>query len=139
LDFRTTKEECKLRRALPKPWVPALLTLLLLTGFSHPAWAHAILMESTPKLHATVAGPDVPVMLRFNVRIDGSRSRLHLLGPDGSLRTLALAKQTTPDILQSQATGLKPGAYKLRWQVLASDGHISNGEVAFIVARADRD
>ena len=90
-------------------------------------------MESTPKLHATVTGPDVPIQLRFNVRIDGSRSRLHLLAPDGSLHTLSLAKQYTPDILQSRATGLKPGAYKLRWQVLASDGHISSGEVPFTV------
>lgn len=109
------------------------LTLLLLTGFSHLAWAHAILMESTPALHATVAGPDVAIRLRFNVRVDGSRSRLHLLAPDGSLHTLPLAKQSTPDILQSQATGLKPGAYKLRWQVLASDGHMSGGEVSFTV------
>ena len=90
-------------------------------------------MESTPKLHATVAGPDVPITLRFNVRVDGSRSRLHLLASDGSLRTLPLAKQSTPDILQSQATGLKPGAYKLEWNVLASDGHMSSGEVPFTV------
>jgi copper resistance protein C len=122
-----------LRLALPKPWVSALLTLLLLAGPSHLAWAHAILMESTPELHAAVAGPDVAIQLRFNVRIDGSRSRLHLLAPDGSLRTLPLAKQSTPDVLQSQATGLKPGAYELQWQVLASDGHISSGKVAFSV------
>lgn len=110
-----------------------LLTLLLLTGLSPLAWAHAILMESTPKLHATVAGPDVPIRLRFNVRVDGSRSRLHLLAPDGSLHTLPLAEQSTPDVLQSQATELKPGAYKLKWSVLASDGHMSSGEVSFTV------
>jgi methionine-rich copper-binding protein CopC len=133
MNFHANKEECKLRRALAGPWVSILLTLLLLTGLSHPAWAHAILMESTPKLHATVTGPDVAIRLRFNVRIDGSRSRLHLLAPDGSLHTLALAKQSTPDILQSQATGLKPGAYELQWQVLASDGHISSGKIAFRV------
>jgi methionine-rich copper-binding protein CopC len=131
------KEECNLRRALSRSWIPVFLTILLLTGLSRPAWAHAILMESTPKLHATVTGPDVPILLRFNVRIDGSRSRLHLLAADGSLRTLALAKQSTPDKLQSQAIGLKPGTYKLRWQVLASDGHISSGEVAFSVKAAE--
>jgi len=133
MNFHANKEECKLRRALAGPWVSILLTLLLLTGLSHPAWAHAILMESTPKLHATVTGPDVAIRLRFNVRIDGSRSRLHLLAPDGSLHTLPLAEQSTPDVLQSQATGLKPGAYKLKWSVLASDGHMSSGEVSFTV------
>ena len=56
-----------------------------------------------------------------------------LLAPDGSQQTLALAKQLSPDILQSQASGLKPGAYKLLWNVLASDGHMSKGEVPFTV------
>jgi methionine-rich copper-binding protein CopC len=132
VDFRANREECKLRR-VRGPWLPIVLALLLLAGFSNLAWAHAILMESTPKLHATVAGPDAAIELRFNVRIDGSRSRLHLVAPDGSLQTLPLAKQSTPNILQSQATGLKPGAYKLKWSVLASDGHMSSGEVPFTV------
>ena len=122
-----------MRRALPGSRISVFLIILLLTGLSHLAWAHAILMESTPKLHATVTGPDVPITLRFNVRVDGSRSRLHLLAFDGSLRTLPLAKQSTPDILQSEATGLKPGDYKLQWNALASDGHMSSGEVPFTV------
>jgi copper resistance protein C len=122
-----------LRRALHRPWILILLTIVLIGGFPRPAWAHAILMESKPALHSSVKGPGVAIWLRFNVRIDGSRSRLHLLGPDGSQQTLPLAKQANPDILQSQAGGLKPGAYRLQWQVLASDGHISRGEVAFTV------
>ena len=119
-------------RALPRPSVSVLLSLLLLAGLSHLAWAHAILMESTPKAHATVTGPDVPIHLRFNVRIDGSRSRVELTAPDGSATTLA-AKQDAPNILQCNATGLKPGAYTLKWNVLASDGHMSKGEVPFTV------
>ena len=119
--------------ALPKPTMSVLLAVVLLIGFSHLAWAHAILMESTPKLHSTVAGPNVPITLRFNVRVDGGRSRLQLLSPDRSSQNLSLAKQSAPAILQSQATGLKPGAYKLKWSVLASDGHMSSGEVPFTV------
>ena len=46
---------------------------------------------------------------------------------------LPLAKQTRPEILQCNAKGLKPGAYKLKWNVLASDGHMSSGEVPFTV------
>jgi len=29
--------------------------------------------------------------------------------------------------------GLAAGAYRLRWQVLASDGHITRGEIPFTV------
>jgi len=122
-----------LRGALEGPSISILLTIVLLAGFSSPAWAHAILMESKPALHSSVKGPDVSVWLRFNVRVDGSRSRLHLVAPDGSQQTLPLARQANPDILQSQAGALKPGTYRLQWQVLASDGHISRGEVAFTV------
>jgi copper resistance protein C len=128
-----------LRRALHRPSISILLTTVLLAGYSQLAWAHAILMESKPAQHSSVEGSDVHVWLRFNVRIDGSRSRLHLVAPDGSQQTLPLAKQEKPDVLQSQAGGLKPGAYKLQWQVLASDGHISRGEVAFTVIRSHDD
>lgn len=115
-------------------WISTLLSLFLLTGAFHTAWAHAILMESTPNPNSTVKGAELAIVLRFNVRIDGSRSRLHLVAPDGSVITLGIAKQSHPDSLQSTATGLKPGVYRLLWQVLASDGHMSHGEVPFTVS-----
>jgi methionine-rich copper-binding protein CopC len=121
---------CRVRDRL---WAVLLLNLVLVAALAGPAWAHAILMQSNPALNATVRGPDIPIHLRFNVRIDGGRSRLHLLTPDGSTQLLTVGKQATPDVLDSQATGLKPGVYKLRWQVLASDGHISAGIVSFTV------
>ncbi len=122
-----------MHRLFRVPFFSIALILLLLAAIAQPVWAHAVLMQSTPKLNSTVKGPDVPIWLRFNVRVDGSRSRLHLLGPDGTQQKLETTKQPTPDILTVQATGLKPGNYKLQWQVLASDGHISQGEVAFTV------
>jgi len=122
-----------LRRAPYCTFILILLTLILATGFPPPAWAHAILMESKPAMHSSVKGPDISVWLRFNVRVDGSRSRLHLVAPDGTQQNLPLAKQASPDILESQATALKAGTYKLQWQVLASDGHMSKGEVPFTV------
>ena len=71
--------------------------------------------------------------MRFNVRIDGTRSRVLLVAPDGTSSALALAARPRPDILQTHATGLKPGAYKLQWKVLASDGHMSSGVIPFTV------
>jgi len=98
-----------------------------------PAAAHAVLLESSPALKSAVSGPDVPIKLRFNVRIDGLRSRLTLIHPDGSAQALEVSKQTPADTLSAQATGLASGAYRLRWQVLASDGHITRGEIPFTV------
>jgi methionine-rich copper-binding protein CopC len=80
-----------------------------------------------------MAGPDIQISLRFNSRIDGRRSSLVLVAPNGEQRTLVIAETTAPDSLGSQATGLTGGSYVLRWQVLAADGHISRGEVPFSV------
>ena len=99
-----------------------------------PAGAHAVLLESNPALQSAVSGPDVPIKLRFNVRIDTLRSRLTLIRPDGSAQPLEISKKTPADTLSAEATGLAAGAYRLRWQVLASDGHITRGEIPFAVS-----
>ena len=112
---------------------PVLLTLAVVLIGSTCLFAHAILMDSTPKQNSTVKGPDVDITLRYNVRIDGGRSRVELIAVDGAKSDLKLEKQAKPDVLQSKATGLKPGAYKIKWNVLASDGHMSKGEVPFTV------
>jgi methionine-rich copper-binding protein CopC len=97
------------------------------------AEGHAILKSSSPAADSTVKGPDVPIILKFNVRIDASRSKVQLLHPDSTQTDLVLEKQDAPDMLTSKAAGLAPGAYKIRWQVLAPDGHITRGEVPFTV------
>ena len=95
--------------------------------------AHAILKDSSPSPNSTVAGPDVPLKLQFNVRVDAARSKLQLVNPENAIVDLAAEKQNSPDTLSAKMTGLKPGAYKIRWQVLAPDGHITRGEIPFRV------
>jgi methionine-rich copper-binding protein CopC len=108
----------------------------LLAAVLSLAWAaygHAIVLSATPAQHQEVSGPDVPVNLRFNSRIDLKRSRLMLVMPDGKQVALSLSEAAAGDCLASEAKGLKSGSYVLRWQVLASDGHITRGEVPFRV------
>lgn len=94
---------------------------------------HAVLKDSSPMANGTVEGPDVPIRLHYNVRVDAALSKLELLNPDQSTTSLAIGKQPAADTLTSEAKGLKPGTYKIRWQVLAPDGHITRGEVPFTV------
>jgi copper resistance protein C len=94
---------------------------------------HAILKESSPAANSTIVGPDITITLKYNVRIDSARSKLQLSHPDDSVTNLPLEKQVSPDTLSSKATGLTPGTYKLQWQVLAPDGHITRGVVPFSV------
>ena len=110
-----------------------LATLLVLLALGMVAEGHAILKSSSPSANSTVKGPDVPIILTFNVRIDAGRSKVQLLHPDNTQTDLVLEKQASPDTLTSKGTGLVPGNYKIRWQVLAPDGHITRGEVPFTV------
>ncbi len=111
-----------------------LLFGLVLLGIVAPAlWAHAILMEASPAKNGSVKGPDFRIQLKFNSRIDAGRSQVSLVFSDRSVRTLAIEKQPSPEVITTKAAGLKPGTYHVRWQVLASDGHITRGEYAFEV------
>jgi methionine-rich copper-binding protein CopC len=109
----------------------ALVAVLLISA--RALEGHAILLEATPAKNASVTGPDIQILLKFNARIDGARSQVSLVLPDSTVRKIELDKQKSPEILSANPKGLKAGAYKLRWQVLASDGHITRGEYPFEV------
>jgi methionine-rich copper-binding protein CopC len=121
---------------LRKFFAVVLVGAAMLSLMAASAAAHAVLLESTPAVNSTVAGPDIAINLRFNVRIDVGRSRLTLVPPSGSVLPLEIGKQTSVDTLSAGAKGLPAGEYRLRWQVLASDGHITRGEIPFTVARS---
>lgn len=96
------------------------------------ALAHAMLVSSTPAANATVHAGDTSIELRFNSRVDGARSMLMLVKPDGSTEKLTLEKQHGATMLDAHA-GLTPGKYAIRWQALAPDGHMTRGEIPFTV------
>jgi methionine-rich copper-binding protein CopC len=111
----------------------ALLLTVVLAVAATRLEGHAILKSSAPAASASVTESDMPVELTFNVRVDAARSKLQLLMPDASTVDLPIGKSPSSDMLVSKLTGLKPGAYAIRWQVLAPDGHISRGEIPFTV------
>ncbi len=100
-----------------------------------PAAAHAIVLAAVPAAESVIPGPDVAVELRFNSRLDLERSRLSLVLPDGSSRPVAVENTASPAVLAGKITGLAPGKYVVKWQVLAVDGHITRGEIPFSVGR----
>jgi len=97
------------------------------------ALAHAVLQKSSPAIDASVHPGAVPVLLTFNSRIDAGHSSLSLLLPDGKPVSLAIDTTAAANVVRSQTSPLAPGKYALRWQVMATDGHITRGEVPFVV------
>ncbi len=100
---------------------------------SRAALAHSILVSSQPAVNSTVSGPDLAVLLKYSSRVDLEHSTLTLLEPDGKVDKVAIEGEPEPGLLSARLKGLVKGAYVLRWQVLATDGHITRGKVPFQV------
>lgn len=106
-------------------------------GFASPVFAHAVLVESTPAISAQIPAGDTALRLRFNSRVDRSRSRLTLMRPGSAPQVVPIEPSGTDDVLIAHAT-LPPGAVILRWQVLAVDGHITRGDIPLDVTPAEK-
>jgi methionine-rich copper-binding protein CopC len=112
----------------------ALLAAGLLTLFALPAGpavAHAILMTSDPAAGSSIPAGPRHIVLHYNSRIDQARSRLELRGA-GTPPVVLKIGPASSDALATDVT-LRPGAWTLRWQVLAVDGHITRGDVPLTV------
>jgi copper resistance protein C len=118
-----------------KPWSVAAMVVAYGIALFVPrvAFAHAVLVSSQPGVNGTVTGTEVAVLLKYNSRVDTAHSTLTLLEPDGKVEKVAIESEPEPGVLSAKLTGLVKGAYVLRWQVLATDGHITRGKVPFQV------
>lgn len=115
-------------------YIPALLgALALMVAMHGPAFAHAVLMSSTPVEGGTVAVGHADLTLHYNSRIDSARSTAILTGPDHVKHQLQPVAGAAPEDVRIGTDLSAPGAYMLRWQVLAVDGHITRGDLNFIV------
>ncbi len=113
---------------------------LLLSLVLYPAIlkAHAVLMESNPADGSILANPPSQVVLRFNARIEKSLARFVLAASTGKVVPLPIiskniSKGDAPDRLVVPLPRLQPGAYTLRYKVLATDGHATQGILRFSV------
>lgn len=124
------------RLAFLAGWRPGRLAtvfLLLLLPISQAA-AHALVVASTPAANATVAGPQqLDLRVQFSDRIDKQRSKLSLAGAAGQTFPIQPLEVDGADTLAGHVADLPAGSYRLLWQVLAVDGHITRGEIPFTV------
>lgn len=114
-------------------FLATLAVPLLVAGSARPAGAHALVVESEPAGGAQLTRPPDLVRIRFNSKIEPRLSRLSLIGPDRSAAALPVQPDGGPDRLAARLPPLTPGAYAIRWRVLAADGHITEGTIRFTV------
>jgi methionine-rich copper-binding protein CopC len=107
---------------------------VLLCVLASPATSHSLLLESSPAAGATVIAPD-QISLRFNNRVEKGLSRLRLVDAAGAAQSLPIAvADHGVDRLTAALPPLRPGRYRVEWQVLSADGHVVSGRFVFTVA-----
>lgn len=108
-----------------------LIAVLLIAGIPTNTFSHAIIKSAEPKPSEVISRQPYEIALEFNVRVDHKRSRLILVAEDDSSQILDISDQSEPQYLRATLNNQKPGHYRLRWEVLAQDGHITRGDIPF--------
>lgn len=109
------------------------VALVAWSAMAGPAEAHALLRSSQPAAGARVDGTRIEFTLRYNSRVDAKRSRMVLIHPGGEASVLPAQPGDAADMLRTEADHLPPGDYRLHWEVLSVDGHVSGGDLPFVV------
>ena len=113
-----------------------IIVLLAVAAIGTAASAHAVLVSSVPKDKAVLKTPPKQVVLRFDARIEKRVSQVTLLDAKNKKVKLPASKNAggKPSELIVAMPALKPGTYRIQYQVMATDGHLTPGQVQFTVA-----
>jgi len=112
----------------------ALAALVLAIARPGQGEGHGIVIDSTPKHQETVTAPK-RLVIRFNSRLEKKLCSVTLVGPQqGAVLLVRQEDDPAPDTLVYPLPALKPGQYRVKWKVLATDGHVTEGVIAFTVA-----
>lgn len=115
----------------------AVVLALVLAGvvFVTAAAAHSLLLESSPAAGTVVDAAPRELALRFNNRIEKRLSRIRLVDERGEAQNLIVSTDGAADRLTAPVPAMRPGRYRVEWQVLSTDGHVVTGRYSFTIGR----
>ena len=112
------------------------LTIVLFVGSAGVASAHAHLKTAVPAADSTVAASPSELRLDFTEGVNLKFTGVMVTGPAGAAVPTGSATLAPGDdkVLVVPVSGpLTPGAYKVSWHALATDGHKTDGSYGFTV------
>jgi copper transport protein len=103
---------------------------------THPAYAHAYLLESSPVDGQVLDRTPAEVRLRFNESVNLGQRSIQLLDVTG--KKLAIGASDYSDGKANTARtilppGLAEGTYVVAWRVTSADSHVVSGAFSFSV------
>ncbi len=97
-----------------------------------PAVAHSLLLQSVPAADAALPSAPERLTLRFNNRVEKRLCKVRFGASGAPAHDLRIMPgEGPPDTLVAVLPPLGPGAYRVQWHVLSTDGHIVSGAFSF--------
>ena len=114
----------------------SLLLVVFLAGWPRTALAHPAYKDSDPRAGATVSAPPTELWIDFTESIEDGY--VHVYDPCGErVDHGEMERNLTNDRITVGTHGDKAGAYRVEWEVLGSDGHVTRGEFSFSSSSGD--
>jgi copper resistance protein C len=117
----------------------AIVLLLAVVVYAGDTWAHAFPERSEPRVGTTVRTAPTRVQIWFDGDLEPAFSRLTVTDGRGA-RVDRGDSQVDPQnrrVLRVDLPMIPPGTYKVRWSVLAVDGHRTEGDYTFTLKPAE--
>lgn len=112
-----------------------LLALFISLGAlaAAPAFAHAVLVQSSLGSEPIPAGAPLTVTFRFNAALEQKFFRATLIGPGKEQRELETMPGKDRTEERIELPPLEPGKYGIAYKILAADSHLTEGVLRFTV------
>ena len=105
----------------------------LLLGFAPSVWGHGVLIDSSPVHGAILKSAPTVISLHFNAALEPSITHVTLVDLNKHEHTLTITDASTVDQIITTVPPLPPGVYHVKYQVLATDGHVTEGSIRFTI------
>lgn len=113
----------------------ALLFPVLVCIFPALSFGHAFPHHADPKVGSTISDAPSQVRIWFDGDLEPAFSKIVVKDASGKQvdKGDCRVDGSDPKLLQVSCPGLGPGTYKVIWDVVARDGHRTNGDYTFTV------
>lgn len=110
-----------------------LFSLSLVIVFTTGVWGHVFPLRSDPKVGSEINGSPALVRIWFDGPLESVFSEMKLFDAEGNRIDKGDGKVVSNDatLLSLPLQELGAGLYHVRWEVVARDGHRSEGDFSF--------
>ena len=110
---------------------PCVLVLCLISF--QAVLSHGVLLESSPTHGSVLRASPHEVVLHFNAILEPSITQVNLIDLQEGLTPLGVTNVSSMNTVVAKIPPLQPGVYNVRYKVLATDGHMTEGSIRFTI------